>query len=252
LASFIGCGESTIGDIIKRALKNLPRSSKVGRPPLLNSTALENLRKKTIEMKKKKQTMTVNEFKSAMIDQIKLTDLQRGGNGLLVYDEISKESIRKYSKVIQARRTKGQATTTARFKAGMDIRNFTSMAVMNEVLGNGLSWHSMGNMDATQFLLQFTNQSPVIACGKADDEPVTREEESSTDIFIKQFFLVTAHGNIAPPLYMVAAEKLNKDACIILKVPHLTFSFDTTSYGYLIFTQTRKPNILFNLFLWQT
>jgi hypothetical protein len=252
LASFIGCGASTIGDIVHRALKNLSRSSKVGRPPLLNSTALENLRKKTIEMKKKKQTMTVNEFKSAMIDQIKLTDLQRGGNGLLVHDEVGRDSIRKYSKIIQAHRNKGQTTTTARFKAGMDIRNFTSMAVMNEVLGNGLSWHSMGNMDASQFLLQFTNQSPVITCGKADDEPVTREEESSMDIFIKQFFLVTAHGNIAPPLYLVAAEKLNKDACIILKVPHLSFSFDTTSYGYIIFTQTRKPNILFNLFLWQT
>jgi hypothetical protein len=204
-------------------------------------------------MKKNKQIMTVNEFKSAMLDQVKLTDTMRGGNGLMVHDEICKDSVKKYSKLINARKNKGQTITKARFKSGMDIRNFASMAVMNEVLGNEISWHSIGNMDATQFLLQFTNQSPVITSGKNEqDDPITREEDSSMDIFIKQYFLVTAHGNIAPPLYVVAAEKLDKEACIILKVPHLSFSYDTTSYGYIIFTQKRTPNIPFNLFLWQT
>ena len=112
--------------------------------------------------------------------------------------------------------------------------------------------HCMGNMDATQFDLKFSDQTKTFSVGKSTN-PTTRTADNGLDMFIKQYFLVSASGFLAPPLFIFSLDKiLADDEIIILEINGLSFSFSGNSPGYIVFMRTRTSNEQFNKFLFRT
>jgi hypothetical protein len=209
-----------------------------GRPSLISSKQQEEIKSIVLDANKIKKSLNTGELKNLLIDKVKESAMERGGNGLGTSSNISHVSMRKYQRQLGLTIEKGQRTTEARRIASMDIRNFISMAVMNHVCGEGLSWHSIFNMDATQFILSFTNQSKLIGVQKSKD-PTTRTGEDNLNLMIKQYFLVSASGLVAPPLFIIGEKSLGDNEMILLKIRGLNFSYNGTSYGYIIFMPTR-------------
>jgi len=226
-------------------------TTSMGRPSLISDARGKEIQSKVADKNTYKRSPNRVELKGIFLSAIKDSALDRGNNGISVKENISPNSLKKYVNVLGLKEQKGQKTTEARRKASLDIRNFISMAVMNEVCGDGLSFHCLGNMDATQFDLKFSDQGKVYSVGISTD-PVTRTAENSLDLFVKQYFLVSSAGFLAPPLFIFSLDKiLSEDEIIILEIKGLSFSFSGRSPGYIVFMRTRTCNDRFNQFLFR-
>jgi hypothetical protein len=221
-----------------------------GRPPLLNNENKIDIMNEIALKKELKQAMNEGELRHLMYKRAVFTDQNNGGNGIMRKGEISKSSVAKYSKMLNINKEKGQKTTNARRDAMFDVRNFISMAVMNASLSAELSHHCIGNIDATQFLVNFTDQQKLISIDKFS--PTTKTQESTMDIFIKQFFLVNAVGFSGPPLFVISHNLLNEDEMVVLPIDGLSFSYDGKSTGYIVFCNSRGGNKLFFNWLFTT
>jgi len=214
-----------------------------GRPLLFDNERKMDIINEITMKKELKRAINEGELRRLMYEKAVITDQQKGGNGILRRGEISKSSFDKYIKMMKITKEKGQTTTNARREAMFDVRNFISMAVMNASLSANLSHHCIGNIDATQFLLQFTDQQKLISIDKL--LPTTKTQESTMNIFIKQFFLVNAAGFTGPPLFVISHNLLNDEQMIVLEINGLSFSFDGKSNGYIVFCNNRGGNKLF-------
>lgn len=243
-------------DVIKRLRKNFHKEKVFtqtrGRPLLVSLHRGEEVKRIVGEANKKKKSLTFGEFSNILRVKAKESAHDRGDTGLGIHSRMSPRTVKAYKNLLGLKAEKGQITTEARRVASLDIRNFISMAVMNHVCGEGISWHCMGNMDATQFVLNFTNASKLISVKKSNESPTIRVGNNDLDLFIKQYFLVSASGFLAQPLFIVAWDTLEDNDTIILKIPGLSFSYSGNLSGYLIFMKTRTANENFNRFLFQT
>jgi len=153
------------------------------------------------------------------------------------------QTVYNYSKKLKITKEKGQKTTNARRDASLDVRNFLSMAVMNAVETENLSHHCIGNLDATQFILKYTDQQKLISIDKLNiHSPTTRTEESIFDLLVKQFFFVNAAGFSSPPLFLISCESLGENEMVIVEVSGLSFSFDGKTNGLIVFCNSRIGN----------
>jgi hypothetical protein len=202
------------------------------------------------EAKQSKSSLTTDEVKDLLEKKWRETCIARGGNGLDSERGLSRNTIRKYYKAIQLNKEAGQRTTEARKKAAMDLRNYLTAAVMHAACTTGLSWHCIANMDATQFTLKFTNQLQLVSAkGGTDKNPTTRTESDALHLIVKQYFLVSAAGYLAPPLFTLANENISTESFVLLEIPGLGFSFDTLQSGYIAFCNSRRGSDELNRWL---
>lgn len=244
-------------DIIKRLAKNLLQgksySNRRGRPKLIGIRQQQQIRDIVIRKKAGRNSLNTSEVRELFLEKWKETSIERGGNGLECEKGISRSTINRYHNSIRLKAEFGQKTTEARKMAAMDVRNFVSAAVMHAACSQNHSWHCIGNMDATQFLLQYSSQLKLVSAkaigpGSSEEEkqPTTRTEADTLDLFIKQYFLASAAGFLAPPLFLIADNAMNADDFILVEVPGLGFSFDNNPMGYIAFCQTRVGNLKLN------
>lgn len=211
-----------------------------GRPPIIDNEHQIQIKNEIIQSKLNKNCLNEGELKNLLYEKAKDTLVKKGENGILKQMELSNKTIKNYINKLEITKEKGQKTTMARRDASLDIRNFLSMAVMNHAYCSNLSSHCIGNMDSTQFLLKFTDQQKLISIDKLS--PTTKTEESTLDLFIRQFFLVNAVGYTAPPLFVFSNDHLNDSEFILILIDDLSFSFDSKTTGYIIFCHSRMSN----------
>ena len=219
-----------------------------GRPSLFDNERKSDIISEITNKKESKHAMNEGELRKLMYEKAIETDQHKGGNGIIRKGEISRSSVLKYSKILNITKEKGQVTTNARREAMFDVRNFISMAVMNASLCADLSYHCIGNIDATQFLLQFTDQQKLISIDKL--LPTTKTQESTMDLFIKQFFIVNAAGYSGPPLFVIS-HQMNEDDMVVLPIEGLGLSTDAIVTGYIVFCNSRGGNKAFFKWLFE-
>ena len=172
--------------------KGIALNESCRRPSKLGSKQKEDVIQQVILAKDNKNALDTKELKNLIISKSQEYSLERGQNGLKCHS-ITQQTIDNYINLLDLREEKGQKTTCARRTASLDIRNFITMAAMNEYCGKNKSWHLIGNMDATQFLLQFTSNLRLILIQK-DNNPTTKTETKPFDLFTKQFFFCICVG----------------------------------------------------------
>jgi len=221
-----------------------------GQPLLIDVVRQKEIEEEITTNKQLKIAMNERELKKLLYRKAVSTDQSNGGNGIMRKGEISRNTITNYTKLLNIKKEKGQKTTNARREAMFDLRNFISMAVMNASICDNLSHHCIGNLDATQFLLQYTDQQRLISIDKLS--PTTKTEESTMDLFVKQFFFVTAAGYSGPPLFVISHHLLSDEQIVVLPIDGLSFSYDGKSTGYIVFCNSRGGNKSFFHWLFTT
>ena len=71
-----------------------------------------------------------------------------------------------------------------------------------------------------------------------------------TAYYIKYFLLMSAAGKTAPPIFLLADDKMDKDAIDIHQIYGLSSSTSPDEFSYVVFTKTRSGNAA--LFRWMT
>ncbi len=240
IASFIGHSKESIRRMRRRLREGLSSHNQAGRPPLLDQEREAKLRDVLNSKQEEKNSATVREAMGMVNRLARETEKARGKSPLSRHIADHK-TIGKVLQSISAVKRKGQTTSNARAKASMDLRNFITMAAMNVAFSEGLSWHCIANMDATLLLLRFDSTESLIVfpC----DDPPTRVETCVNDIFIKQMFLTSASGRLAPPLFIMADESLSAEDFKVHSIPGLSFSLEcTASIGYILVCKNRHGN----------
>jgi len=247
MAKYLGVNRGVIHRLVMSFREKKQFSMGSGRRPKIGKSNQKLVVESVALANQKKNARTQEEFKDLLIKSSVDTDIARGGNGLHA-NTMSKTTQWRYMQKLGIHEEKGQKTTPARREAALDIRNFITMAAMNEVCGKGLSWHCIGNMDATSFLLKFSNDQKLVSVEK-HKEPTTRTEECPLALFVKQYFLVSASGFLARPLFVMADDSMDPTKYDLLKVPGLSFSMDSPGFGYIVFCHSRAGNPSFHHWL---
>jgi hypothetical protein len=139
----------------------------------------------------------------------------------------------------------GQTTTKARQREAKDIRNFVTTGVMNECYAKDKPPHLLGNMDATQFGVQFVNNQLLVSIKGEKDDPLTFAEDSTLGLFIKWIYLLNASGYTGESVFLLADDSMTEDECNIHRVIGLTNNSDASAIGYMCFCRTRAGNLAF-------
>jgi hypothetical protein len=240
LGSYLGISKQAVERIKAKFKGDQVPHDRPGRPPLLDNERVQELCDTIKQGQAEKKALT----KPQTLDLIKNlahdTALDKGRVPLKDCPA-DRKTVQKLYKHIKANVVKGQKTSPARGRESMDIRNFITMAAMNEAFGKGLPWHCIANMDATTFLLRFTSNDELVVL-PSDDPPTTTEAEP-LDIFVKQMFLTSASGRLAPPLFIISDNSMDREAFDFHLVKGLNYSMQAgDGGGYIAFCQSRQGN----------
>jgi hypothetical protein len=98
------------------------------------------------------------------------------------------------------------------------------------------------NMDATQFFCSGNPGEDTVwtILDKGDDEPVSVSGPGSLDAFIKFYLIMSAVGEHASDVYVVADSSLGEDEFVAHRVIGLCTSQTAGAAGWLVFTKTRS------------
>jgi hypothetical protein len=169
------------------------------RPCNVDAEGLTSLKHQVLKQKDELKPMTKSEFLIAVHRVARDTNIRNGGTGLNV--TVCKNTCDKIFEDIDASAEIGQTATKARYRESKDVRNFVSMAVMNEAYALDQPPQMIGNYDATQFV-SLKNQELLITIkrehlnGSCDDGnlSLTNVEDSPLDFGIKWMMTANAIG----------------------------------------------------------
>jgi hypothetical protein len=171
-------------------------------------------------------------------------------------------TIAKHKSLANVKDGNGEGSSNARLDAEADLRSAISLGVACELM-IPLTCHDISlNSDATQFQVggDSGGGNKVACCYVADDEPDDSEfPESSrrpselkvqkrsgsnlTAFFVKYYCLCTCSGLVAPPIYMIANDDMDKNEVDIHHVPSI--GLHGLENGWIIFMKTRVPPVPF-------
>jgi hypothetical protein len=184
------------------------------------------------------------------------TNIRNGGTGLNV--TVCKNTCDKIFEDIDTSAEIGQTTTKARYRESKDVRNFVSMAVMNEAYALDKPPQMIENYDATQLVVSLKNQELLITIkrehlnGSCDDGnlPLTNVEDSPLDFGIKWMMTANAIGHLGMDVFLVNDPHMDADAISLYEITGLTHRSDPKASGWLVFCKTRAGTATF--FKWYT
>jgi hypothetical protein len=161
------------------------------RPSKVDEIGKGKLREEILEKKDSLRPMTKSNFQQAVIAAVKETETRRGGNGESA--RVHSTTVASLLKEIGGTLDKGQTTTNAGYRESRDIRNFISMAVMNEAYATGKAKQMIGNYDSTQFIESEKSDELLLTIkrehldGSSDDGslPLTLVDDSALDFGVK-------------------------------------------------------------------
>jgi hypothetical protein len=158
-----------------------------------------------------------------------------------VYLPICQETIRLIRKRLHIVTVKGQHKTTARIDAESDPRNSISMAIMFQSYAKDIDSRLLMNWDSTQ--IEIPGEVAQMCCHipGTSSRPVTRPSKGLTSLFIKLFLLHNAHGDVAPPIFVIADKGMAANEID----PHQLVSLrlcGVGTKGWVVFSNTRQVN----------
>lgn len=236
--------------ILKEGGPDLFRASVCGgRPPLVDTTRIVNMRAKISENTDgKAQNNTVRGFKAMALQAIAETQESRGEAAQNV--TISKSSLQRLRNdpILETTHVqKGQTKTVARIRAEGDPRNFFTFACVciALILKAGLLAHLIMNWDATTFIIDEDGKLDVIKLkSEADTKVATLEKKSGLNFGCKWYYVHSAAGKVGWPVYVFADDSMEENEFDVYEIPGLGFNQQVTkmdlNLGYVVFTKTRN------------
>ena len=120
-----------------------------GRPSLLDSIGKAELVEELVQKKAKSEPEVEEHLKERILQKVRESDIRAGNNGLKF--DISRTTIAKIQQDLSISVLVPHKTTTARYDAENDIRNFFAEAVMEEAHMNVCDLSLILDMDSTSF-----------------------------------------------------------------------------------------------------
>lgn len=256
MAEYLQVNVNRIEKLVRDFKSGKSFSDAEGRPPKIDEEGKASLRQEILKRKDEKRPMTNSEFYLAANRVAQETDIRRDGNGLLV--TVSKKTADKLLIELNASKEKGQTTTKARHRESRDIRNFISMATMNQAYASDKPPHMIGNYDATQFIVSVKNEELLITIKKEHldgsrddgDVPLTNVEDSALDFGVKWMMMGNALGHLGVSIFLVNDPNMDADDFHAYEILGLSHIVEPSAKGYLCFCKTRAGNAKF--FQWYT
>ena len=156
-------------------------------------------------------------------------------------------TFRNIMKKIDGKIGMAERTTDSRYIAERDILNAISLACTNCAMLDYTNPHMILNCDATQFNVGGTEENiKVVYVGKRCDldGPLKcipgQQHKPQLAFFIKYYMVITAAGDVAPPIYILQSPQVPKDDMDVHKVYGL--GFGGHRYGYIVFSHSRTPS----------
>lgn len=257
MANYLGVTPIRIEKLVHDVRHGKRLSDTGGRSSKLDDYGKDLLCAEIIRRRESGAPMTKSELYLEVNQAVSSMDIRLGGNGLTT--SVHKQTADKILSSMHGTAEKGQVTTKARQRESQDIRNFVSMAAMNEAYGSNKPCQLIGNYDATQFVVTVKNQELLITIKKessndSDDDmeerPLTNVEDSTLDFGIKWFMIASASGHLGTDVFLVNNPNMTDDEFTSSQIRGLSHRSDPTAFGYLCFCKTRCGNQKF--FEWYT
>lgn len=213
-----------------------------GRPPRLDVET-----SKQVEMEARAKPMTFEEQDAILECGFEKTANKRGKT--VQVSGVSSTTKKLYRKKLHFnKRNKAQKTNPRRAEAQMNFRNAVSfaimlVAIMSLVPGGRPSPHLTGHLDATTVKLGQGRTRDSVAFYVADsidtnETPITIEGEQPRIFRAKAYYLQMASGALAPPVFVLASDDVQKGDIVKIPVPGLS---PTGSEGHVWIMQSRHP-----------
>jgi hypothetical protein len=241
IAHYLGTSRRRIQKIVKQSRDGHFFQIGAGRPIKIDETGMEHIKYHINSAKINKNPIKEDTLIKLIHDGACITAENRGKHSVNV--DISRTTAWRFAKAVKISKEQGQATTTARYREGKDIRNFLSMAAMNEAFSKNKLPQMIGNFDSTQFIISNKNKQLCITIkNNNDDDPVTNVEDANLDQAIKWFMICNANGNLGPDVFLVANPDMDKEEFTHTTILGLTHNVSPDAFGYLCMTKTRCGN----------
>ena len=227
---------STVSDWVQRARKQLPLNAKSGRPARVSPSVVS---KWLSVINLSDVCFPVAEGKK-ILDDLNLTDeVQRTGKDSCLLEPISMKTFDRIRKKFEVKIGNAETYTDARLAAVRDIRNAVSFAAAQVYMVPLVPSSLMINSDATQFEVgEHAGLVKVLYQGCRRDhggplkaQPTSKEE---TVFFIKYYCTMTAAGELAPAVFIVADGNMAVGTKDVYKVAGLGLDCSTTNMQRLI------------------
>lgn len=174
LVDYLGISNNRVKTLLKQENAHKYWHCESCRPYLLDHTSycVVSSAVDVTNLKAGESALTKSQFAALVAREAAATDVRRGGNGLNV--DPCPHTIQSIKDSIpHAVEEKGQTMTKARARESYDVRNFVTMAVMNECFAKGKHPQMIANCDASTFKVEFTHNEPVIAAHEKGCRPAS-------------------------------------------------------------------------------
>ena len=230
--------------------KTLFISSTKGRPPAINGTCLNEIKKSLTVTSLKDYVIRDNEINQKLLEAAHKTGKDRSIAGPSIKC-LHKRVIRLYKTQLKVKAAHAEITFQHRVHAINNIRYVTAFVAMNRYMIGKSNEYIILNMDVTVFVPP-TTINELKSAGYIGDHlnklkvlPSKTEDNNTLPYDIKTLLLVSVSGHCVPPVYIIANPDLNKDVIILFRCSDLGISSDPNAYGYLVYCKSRACNINF-------
>ena len=242
----LGIQKSTLTKWAQKVEAKVELRDSAGRPPIFEQEDVKIIQKILTENWQKSDNKFSSQYKPDIIKIRNERDRARGHGGL--YEDVSRRTI--YNMEQNGWFKVGGATqpkTDARAREEASLRNFVSLATAVEAVSTKIDPHLHFNMDATQISVDDAASGGNMWHSKPieDMSKLSTRGHGKTPFGIKYFCLGSAAGMIANPVLVVACPSMKAEEMAPFKVPGLSGSNQSGSFGWLVCMQTRQPNAKF-------
>jgi hypothetical protein len=105
---------------------------------------------------------------------------------------------------------KAQLKTHASIAAEAEPRNSFSMGIMNKAVSENLLSSMIFNWDATQYGISPDNDKIYIYARGVDVGPLASESGGGTYLSVKHYHWHNENGTVAPPVFILAGDSMEK------------------------------------------
>ena len=219
------------------------RDAGSGRPRRLDGTGYEIVEAYLIQKVHENKAPTKLDFKTQVLEQVGETSRRR--NIETPDPEIGAKTLWRYKDEMDVAACHAQLTTHARLAAQADPRNSYSMGVMVAAFCPTLLDSMIFNWDATQYGISPDNEEVRLFKRGSLNGPLTAVSGGGTYFSVKHYHLHNACGTVAPPVFVIADDSMEKDAFTFEEMPQLSISTDVSGTAYLCRCKTRNCNAAF-------
>lgn len=191
-----------------------------------------------------KSTAEFREFVQSLVDE-------RLNSSGISSSEVSDRFLSKLDEELGIHTGDAEETTDARAAAVADQRNSFTFAALNTAISKIVKKQFILNADATQFTVghDMKKKVQVKYLEKLNGRPLkvlpVKDSEGHGLFTIKYYLLITAGGDQADPIYIIADDKMGENDIDIHEIKQLSVNSGIDSTAWVVFCKSRACNAAF-------